>query len=103
MRRTADERTPGGLPGDVESLTAWASAAGLMEVSDVGAAGETTKDTVCLTRPCTVAKVAVFVRSAAQSSWVVNTSPPTLDADGLSDTVTTLAALGVASSSVAQV
>ena len=100
MRSGADERTSGGLPGDADKRGDRAVAAGGIGRSDVEPAEEMTIDTACLTRPSTVAKVAVFVRSPAHSSCVEITNPASTTAPPWP--VETAAMPGVASSSVAQ-
>jgi hypothetical protein len=103
MRRTAEERRPGGLPSEVVSVTRSDADVAPVDVDDGGANEDMTRDTVCRTRPATMANVAVFVRSAAQSSCArITVSAATDSTDALSETAAPVAAV-VASSSPAHV
>src|SRR5580692_9999513 len=71
MRRARRELTPGGLPRDTANQAAGVAGAGSSDRGTGAVTGEATKDTACVTRPSRTARIAVFDKSAAQSSCAV--------------------------------
>lgn len=75
--RSAQEKPLGGLPRDKTSQVGNVADASAIDGDTGPVIGEATRDAMWLTRPCSTARIAVFVTSAAQSSCAAIATPST--------------------------